>query len=70
VLNDRRIGWHCWCDTVFHTQIARNRDARSQRDPLINRVRPDVPVILIPDINHMGMVTDPRALAAVASAVK
>jgi non-heme chloroperoxidase len=38
--------------------------------PLINRVRPDVPVILIPDIDHMGMVTDPRALAAVASAVK
>lgn len=24
--------------------------------PLINRARPDVPVILIPDIDHMGIV--------------
>ena len=38
--------------------------------PLIHRVRPDVPVILVPDIDHMGMVTDRRALAALTSAVE
>ena len=38
--------------------------------PLINRERPDVPVILVPGVGHMGMVTDPRALAAVAAAAR
>jgi non-heme chloroperoxidase len=38
--------------------------------PLIHRDRPDVPVILVPDVDHMGMVTDPRALAAIASAIQ
>jgi non-heme chloroperoxidase len=38
--------------------------------PLINRERPDVPVTLVPGVDHMGMVTDPRALAAVTTAVR
>jgi non-heme chloroperoxidase len=37
--------------------------------PLIHHERADVPVILVPDVDHMGMVTEPRALAAVAAAV-
>jgi non-heme chloroperoxidase len=38
--------------------------------PLIHRERPNVPVILVPGVDHMGMVTEPRALAAVATAVR
>jgi pimeloyl-ACP methyl ester carboxylesterase len=38
--------------------------------PLIHRERPDVPVILVPAVDHMGMVTDPKALAAVATAIR
>jgi len=38
--------------------------------PLIHRERPDVPVILVPDVDHMGMVTDPRALSAVAASLQ
>jgi non-heme chloroperoxidase len=38
--------------------------------PLINRERPDVPVILVPGVGHMEMVTDPKALAALASAIR
>jgi non-heme chloroperoxidase len=38
--------------------------------PLIHRECPDVPVILVPGVDHMGMVTDPQALAAVATAVR
>jgi non-heme chloroperoxidase len=37
--------------------------------PLVHREDPDVPVILIPGVDHMGMVTDPKALAAVAAAL-
>jgi non-heme chloroperoxidase len=37
--------------------------------PLINRERPDVPVTLVPGVDHMGMVTDPRALAAIATTI-
>lgn len=33
--------------------------------PLIHGVRPDVPVSLVAGVNHMGMVTDPRALTAI-----
>jgi alpha-beta hydrolase superfamily lysophospholipase len=37
--------------------------------PLINWERPDVPVTLVPGVDHMGMVTDPRALAAIATTI-
>ncbi len=38
--------------------------------PLIHRVRADLPVILVSGVGHMGMVTDPRALAVVVTAVE
>jgi len=38
--------------------------------PLIHDARPDVPVTLVAGINHMGMVTDPRALIADATAIR
>ena len=38
--------------------------------PLIHAVRPDVPVTLVPGVNHMGMVTDPSALEADVIAIK
>jgi pimeloyl-ACP methyl ester carboxylesterase len=38
--------------------------------PLINRERSDVPVTLVPGVDHMGMVTDPQALAAIATAIR
>jgi non-heme chloroperoxidase len=38
--------------------------------PLIHRGRPDVPVTVVPGVDHMGMVTEPRALAAVATAIR
>jgi hypothetical protein len=37
---------------------------------LIHTVRPDMPVIIVPGVTHMGMVTDPRALSAVANAIE
>jgi alpha-beta hydrolase superfamily lysophospholipase len=37
--------------------------------PLIHRVCPGLPVNLIPGVDHMGMVTDPRALAAASTAI-
>ena len=38
--------------------------------PLIKRERPDVPVTLVPGVDHMGMVTDLRALTAIATAIR
>lgn len=38
--------------------------------PLIHAVRVDVPVTLVPNVDHMGMVTDARGLAAVVAATK
>ena len=38
--------------------------------PLIHRQRPNAPVILGPGVDHVGMVTEPRALAAVATAIR
>jgi non-heme chloroperoxidase len=37
--------------------------------PLIHHERADVPVTVVPGVDHMGMVTEPRALAAVAAAI-
>jgi alpha-beta hydrolase superfamily lysophospholipase len=36
--------------------------------PLIHSKLAGVPVILVPGVNHMGMVTDPRALSAITAA--
>jgi len=38
--------------------------------PLIHGVRPDVPVTLVAGVDHMGMVTDPRGLAAEVDAIR
>jgi non-heme chloroperoxidase len=38
--------------------------------PLIHKERADVPVTLVPGVDHMGMVTEPQALAAVATAIR
>lgn len=38
--------------------------------PLIHHERPDVPVIVVPGVNHMGMVVAPAALAALAAGVQ
>jgi hypothetical protein len=38
--------------------------------PLIHQQRTDVPAILVPGVKHVGMTTDPRALAAITSAMK
>jgi alpha-beta hydrolase superfamily lysophospholipase len=37
--------------------------------PLIHSAGADVPITLVPGIDHMGMVTNPRALAVIAGAV-
>ncbi len=37
--------------------------------PLIHQQSPSVPVQIVTGVNHMGMVTDPTAIAAVATAV-
>jgi non-heme chloroperoxidase len=38
--------------------------------PLIHQERADVPVTLVPGVDHMGMVIEPKALAAVAAAIR
>jgi hypothetical protein len=38
--------------------------------PLIHQQRPDVPVVLVAGVNHMGMVTDPRALTWIVAEMK
>lgn len=37
--------------------------------PLIHRACADVPVVLVPGVDHMGMVTDPRALSTIAASL-
>ena len=38
--------------------------------PLIHQQRADVPVVLVAGVNHMGMVTDPRALTRIVAEMK
>jgi pimeloyl-ACP methyl ester carboxylesterase len=38
--------------------------------PTVRAVRPDVPVTVIPGLNHIGMTTDPRAVPAIVAAVR
>ena len=37
--------------------------------PLIHHACADVPVVLVPDVDHMGMVTNPRALSAITASL-
>jgi pimeloyl-ACP methyl ester carboxylesterase len=39
-------------------------------EPTIHAVRPEVPVLVVPDLNHIQMITDPRAVPAIVAAVK
>ncbi len=39
-------------------------------EPTVHAVRPDIPVTVIPGVNHIGMIADPRAVPAVAAALK
>lgn len=38
--------------------------------PTVHAIRPDVPVTVIPDLNHIGMITDARAVPAIAAALR
>jgi alpha-beta hydrolase superfamily lysophospholipase len=38
--------------------------------PTVHAVRPDVPVTVVPGLNHIEMTTDPRAVPAIAAAVR
>ena len=38
--------------------------------PTIHAVRADVPVVIVPDLGHIQMTTDPRAVPAIVAAVK
>jgi alpha-beta hydrolase superfamily lysophospholipase len=38
--------------------------------PAVHTVRPDVPVTIVPDLNHIEMITDPRAIPAITAALR
>ncbi len=38
--------------------------------PTIHAIRPDVPVTVVPGVNHIGMTTDPRAVPAIVAALR
>jgi alpha-beta hydrolase superfamily lysophospholipase len=38
--------------------------------PAVHAIRPDVPVTVVPDVNHIEMTTDPRAIPAIAAALR
>jgi alpha-beta hydrolase superfamily lysophospholipase len=38
--------------------------------PAVHAVRPDVPVTIVPGLNHIEMTTDPRALPAILTAIR
>lgn len=37
--------------------------------PMIGAVRPDIPVVVLPGLDHVGVITDPSGVAAVAGAL-
>ncbi len=37
--------------------------------PLLNPIRPDVPIVLLPEITHTGIVTVPKAIKAITAAL-
>lgn len=39
-------------------------------EPAIHAVRPDVPVVIVPDLGHIQMTTDPRAVPAIVAAIR
>lgn len=39
-------------------------------EPTIHAVRPDAPVTVLPDLDHIGVSTDPRAVPAILAAVR
>jgi pimeloyl-ACP methyl ester carboxylesterase len=39
-------------------------------EPTVHAVRPDVPVTVIPDLSHIEVSTDPRAIPAIVAAVR
>jgi pimeloyl-ACP methyl ester carboxylesterase len=39
-------------------------------EPTIHAVRPDVPVTVLPDLDHIEVATDPRAISAILAAVR
>jgi pimeloyl-ACP methyl ester carboxylesterase len=38
--------------------------------PTVHAIRPDFPVTVLPGLNHIGMITDPRAIPAIAAALR
>ena len=38
--------------------------------PTIHAVRPEVPVVIVPDLGHIPMTTDPRAIPAIVAAIR
>ncbi|MGO8955567.1 MAG: alpha/beta hydrolase [Rhodomicrobium sp.] len=38
--------------------------------PTVHAIRPEVPVTVIPDLNHIGMISDARAVPAIAAALR
>ena len=41
-----------------------------QFEPTIHAVRPDVAVVVVPDLGHIQMTTDPRAVPAIVAAIR
>ncbi len=39
-------------------------------EPTVHAVRPDVPVTIIAGVDHIGMITDPRAVPAITAALR
>jgi hypothetical protein len=39
-------------------------------EPAVHAVRPDVAVTVIPDLDHVTVSTDPRAVPAIVAAVR
>jgi alpha-beta hydrolase superfamily lysophospholipase len=39
-------------------------------EPTVHAVRPDAPVTVLPDLDHIGLSTDPRAIPAILAAVR
>ena len=44
--------------------------AASKFPPTIAAIRTDIPVTLVPGLNHIEMTTDPRAVPAIVAAIR
>ena len=38
--------------------------------PTVHAIRPGVPVSMVAGVDHIGMITDPRAVPAIAAALR